>query len=217
MLDFAAQRATMVASQLRTNDVSDGRVRNAMLDIPRERFVPEATVPLAYMEGCIALKSGRFLMDPRSFGKLLQLAAILPDDLVLDLGCGMGYSSAVLSLIAGRVVALEEDGELAGIAERNLSALGMTNAQVVRGPLAEGWPKAAPFDVIIVNGAIEEEPTYLIKQLKNGGRLVTMWRDGAAGHGRLYTIEDGAVGSRSAFDAQVPVLPGFQKRPSFVF
>jgi protein-L-isoaspartate(D-aspartate) O-methyltransferase len=217
MLDSAAQRVNMVATQLRTNDVSDARVRNAMLDLPRERFVPEAAVPLAYMEGCIALKSGRFLMDVRSFGKLLQLATILPGDLVLDLGCGMGYSSAVLSLIAGRVVALEEDVELAGIAERNLRALGSRNVEIVRGPLAQGWPKAAPFDVIVVNGAIEEEPTGLVKQLKSGGRLVTIWRDGAAGHGRLYVNDDGAVGSRSAFDAQVPVLPGFEKRPSFVF
>ncbi|MEA2825492.1 MAG: protein-L-isoaspartate(D-aspartate) O-methyltransferase [Alphaproteobacteria bacterium] len=217
MLDSAAQRANMVACQLRTNDVSDARVRNAMLDIRRERFVPAAAVPLAYMEGCIALKSGRFLMDARSFGKLLQLATILPDDLVLDLGCGMGYSSAVLSLIAGRVVALEEDAELAGIAEQNLRALGTINAEVVRGPLAQGWPEAAPFDVIVVNGAIEEEPAGLVKQLKSGGRLVTIWHDGAAGHGRLYVNDDGAVGNRSAFDAQVPVLPGFEKRRSFAF
>jgi protein-L-isoaspartate(D-aspartate) O-methyltransferase len=169
------------------------------------------------MEGCIALKSGRFLMDVRSFGKLLQLAAILPGDVVLDLGCGMGYSSVVLSLIAGRVVALEEDAELAAAAESNLRALGTVNAEVVRGPLAQGWPKAAPFDVIVINGAIEEEPAALVKQLKSGGRLVTIWRDGAAGHGRLYVNDHGAVGNRSAFDAQVPVLPGFEKRPSFVF
>jgi len=217
MLDSTAQRANMVASQLRTNDVSDARVRNAMLDIPRERFVPEAAVPLAYMEGCIALKSGRFLMDARSFGKLLQLATILPDDLVLDLGCGMGYSSAVLSFIAGRVVGLEEDAELGGIAERNLRALGMMNAEVVRGPLVQGWPKAAPFDVILVNGGIEVEPSGLVRQLKSGGRLVTIWRDGAMGQARLYVNDQGAVGNRSAFDAQVPVLPGFEKRPTFVF
>jgi protein-L-isoaspartate(D-aspartate) O-methyltransferase len=217
MLDAATLRANMVASQLRTNDVSDARVRSAMSVIPRERFVPEAAVPLAYMEGCIALKSGRVMLDARSFGKMLQLATILPDELVLDLGCGMGYSSAVLSLIGGRVIGLEEDAELAAAAERNLSALGTSNVEVVRGPLAKGWPKAAPFDVIVVNGAIEEEPTHLIKQLKSGGRLVTIWREGAAGQGRLYVNEDGAAGSRSAFDAQVPVLPGFEKRPSFVF
>ena len=217
MLDSAAQRANMVATQLRTNDVSDARVRAAMSVVPRERFVPEAVKPLAYMERCIILKNSRVMLDARSFGKLLQLATILPDDLVLDLGCGTGYSSAVLSLIAGRVVALEEDAELAAAAEGNLRALGTTNAEVVRGPLVHGWPKAAPFDVIVMNGGIEVEPAGLVKQLKSGGRLVTIWRDGAAGHARLYVNDEGSVGNRSAFDAQVPVLPGFEKRPSFVF
>jgi protein-L-isoaspartate(D-aspartate) O-methyltransferase len=217
MLDSATLRANMVASQLRTNDVSEARVRHAMGEVPRESFVPEAAAPLAYMEGCIPLKSGRFLMDPRSFGKLLQLATILPDDVVLDLGCGMGYSSAVLSLIAGSVVALEEDAELAARAEVNLGKLGVANVQVVRGALPNGWPKAAPFDVIVMNGAIEEEPAALLKQLKNGGRLVTIWRDGEAGQARLYVKDDGAVGNRTAFDAKVPVLPGFEKIPCFVF
>ena len=217
MLDSATLRANMVASQLRTNDVSDARVRSAMSITPRERFVPEAAAPLAYMEGCIALKGGRVMLDARSFGKLLQLATILPNELVLDLGCGMGYSSAVLSLIAGRVIALEEDAELAAAAEQNLRALGMMNAEIVRGPLVHGWPNLAPFDVIVINGAIEVEPAGLVGQLKSGGRLVTIWREGAAGHARLYVNDDGAVGNRSAFDAQVPVLPGFEKRPSFVF
>src|SRR5258706_7443062 len=217
MFDSAVQRANMVATQLRTNDVSDARVRNAMLVIPRERFVPDAVKPLAYMEGCIALKNNRVMLDARSFGKLLQLATILPDDVALDLGCGTGYSSAVLSLIAGRVVALEEDSELAAAAQDNLRALGTTNAEVVRGPLGHGWPKAAPYDVIVINGGIEVEPAELVKQLRSGGRLVTIWRDGEVGHARLYINDDGALGNRSAFDAQVPVLPGFEKRPSFVF
>jgi protein-L-isoaspartate(D-aspartate) O-methyltransferase len=217
MLDSAAQRANMVATQLRTNDVSDARVRGAMSVIPREIFVPDAAKPLAYMERCIPLKNSRVMLDARSFGKLLQLATILPDDVVLDLGCGMGYSSAVLSLIAGRVVALEEDADLAAAARDNLRALGTVNAEVVRGPLAQGWPQAAPYDVIVVNGGIEVEPAGLVKQLKSGGRLVTIWRDGEAGQARLYINDEGAVGNRSAFDAQVPVLPGFEKRPSFVF
>ena len=217
MLDSTAQRANMVATQLRTKDVTDARVRGAMLVVPRERFVPDALKPVAYMERCIALKDSRVILDPRSFAKLLQLATILPDDSVLDLGSGTGYSSAVLSLIAGRVIALEEDPELAGVAEENLRALGMTNVEFVRGPLAGGWPKAAPFDVIVVNGAVEEEPLRLVKQLRSGGRLVTIWRDGEAGHARLYINDEGAIGNRSAFDAQVPVLPGFEKLPSFVF
>lgn len=217
MLDSALQRANMVATQLRTNDVSDARIRAAMSVVPRERFVPEATKPLAYMERCITLKNSRVMLDARSFGKLLQLATILPEDVVLDLGCGTGYSSAVLSLIAGRVVALEEDSELAAAAQDNLRALGTANAEVVRGPLVHGWPKAAPYDVIVIGGGIEVEPAGLVKQLRSGGRLVTIWRDGEAGHARLYLNDDGTVSNRSAFDAQVPILPGFEKRPSFVF
>jgi len=217
MHDYAAQRANMVATQLRTNDVTDARVRGAMLVVPRELFVPEALKPVAYMERCIALKGGRVILDPRCFAKLLQLATILPDDSVLDLGCATGYSSAVLSLMAGRVIALEEDPELAGFAEENLRAVGAMNVELMRGPLVNGCPKAAPFDVIVINGAVEEEPFGLVKQLRSGGRLVTIWRDGEAGHARLYVNDEGAIGNRSAFDAQVPVLPGFEKRPTFVF
>jgi len=217
MLDTAAQRATMVAAQLRPNDVTDARVRDAMLTIPRERFVPEAMAPMAYTERCIPLGGGRVLLDPRSFAKLLQLAQIGPSDAVLDVGCGTGYSSAVLSLLADRVVALEEDAGLASRAETNLRALGAGNARVVRAPLALGCPQDAPFDVIFLNGAIEEEPLALLEQLKDGGRLVAIRCDGAAGHARLYLKHDGAIGERSAFDAQVPVLPGFEKARSFVF
>src|SRR5258708_5577052 len=197
MLDSALQRANMVATQLRTNDVSDARVRGAMSVVPRERFVPEAVKPLAYMERCITLKNSRVMLDARSFGKLLQLATILPDDVVLDLGCGTGYSSAVLSLIAGRVVALEEDSELASAAQENLRALATTNAEVVRGPLVHGWPKAVPYDVIVINGGIEVEPAGLVKQLRSGGRLVTIWRDGEAVHAHLSLNDYGAVRNRS--------------------
>jgi protein-L-isoaspartate(D-aspartate) O-methyltransferase len=217
MLDTAAQRANMVAAQLRPNDVTDARIRDAMLTVPRERFVPGAMAPVAYMERCIPVGAGRVLLDPRSFAKLLQLAAIRPDDRVLDVGCGTGYSTAVLSLLAGKVVALEENPELAAGAEANLRALGVAHAQVVTGPLVQGCPDRAPFDVIFLNGAIETEPTTLLAQLKDGGRLVAIHRDGAAGHARLYLKHDGAIGERSAFDAQVPLLPGFEKPLSFVF
>jgi protein-L-isoaspartate(D-aspartate) O-methyltransferase len=217
MLDIAAQRSNMVAAQLRPNDVTDARIRSAMATIPRERFVPQALQPVAYMEGCIPLKQGRVLLDPRALGKLLQLAAIAPDDVVLDVGCGTGYSSAVLSLIAARIFALEEDQELAARAGDNLRAFGASNVMVIGGVLAKGCPGHAPFDVILLNGAIDCEPSALLSQLKDGGRLVAIRRDGAAGHAQLYLNHEGAIGERSAFDAQAPVLPGFEKPPRFVF
>lgn len=217
MLDTAAQRANMVAAQLRPNDITDARIRDAMQTILRERFVPEAMAPVAYAERCIPVGGGRVLLDPRSFAKLLQLAAVLPDDHVLDVGCGTGYSATVLSLLAGEVVALEEDPGLAARAEANLGALGVANARVVMKPLAQGCPEQAPYDVIFLNGAIEREPAELLAQLKDGGRLVAVRRQGAAGHAVLYLKHQGAIGERSAFDAQLPVLPGFEKPRSFVF
>jgi len=217
MLDTAAQRANMVAAQLRPNDVTDARIRVAMATIPRERFVPPPLRDVAYMESSIPLKEGRVLLDPRALGKLLQLAEIGPDDVALDVGCGTGYSSAVLSLLAGRVLALEENEELASFAGEALRELGAANVEMLRGPLAKGDPGHAPFDVIFLNGAIDCEPSALLAQLKDGGRLVAIRRDGPAGHAKLYLNHDGAISDRSAFDAQAPILPGFDKPPRFVF
>src|ERR1700684_4290503 len=138
MLDAAALRANMVATQIRTNDVTDARICNAMLTIPRERFVPPGLRPVAYMDCSIPLAKGRVLADPRSFAKLLQLAAVKPDDVVLDVGCATGYSAAVLSLLAGRVFALEENPEFAGAVEENLRAVGAANSSLIRAPLAQG-------------------------------------------------------------------------------
>jgi protein-L-isoaspartate(D-aspartate) O-methyltransferase len=216
MLDTASQRAAMVASQLRPNDVRDARIRDAMLTIPRERFVPPAAIPVAYAEDCISLGSGRVLADPRAFAKLLQLAAVGPDDTVLDVGCATGYSSAVLSLLAGRVIALEEDPVLARQAEQNLQLLS-ANVHVVRGPFAAGCAERGPYDVIFVNGSIEAQPAGLLSQLKDGGRLTAIWRQGAAGQARLYVNHAGAIGERSDFNAFLPVLPGLEKPSTFVF
>ncbi len=215
MLDSIQQRANMVATQLRTNDVTDSRLIQAVLAVPREPFVPESLAALAHMEGCLPLGKGRVLLDLRSFGKLAQLAAIGLEDRVLDVGCGTGYSTAILSELAAAVIGLEQDLDLAAAASENLR--GSPNAEIVCGPLSEGLPAKAPFDVIFLNGAVEDTPGTLIQQLKNGGRLVCIVREGAAGHARVYLKHDGAVGERSAFDATVPVLPGFEKSHSFAF
>ena len=213
MLDSAQQRANMVATQLRTNDVTDARLIKAILAVPREDFVPVSLAPLAYMEGCIALGKGRVLPDIRSFGKMAQLAGIASQDRVLDVGCGTGYSTAVFSQLAAHVIGLEQEGELAAIAAEHLRA--SASAEIARGKMSEGLPAKGPFDVIFLNGAVERTPDILTGQLANRGRLVCVVRDGAAGHARIYVKNDGAIGERAAFDAHLPVLPGFEKARSF--
>lgn len=217
MPDFSVQRAAMVESQLRTNDVTDARILKAMGEIARERFVPAALSAVAYMEGCVPLGKGRALLDPRSFAKLTQLAEVRAADRVLDVGCSTGYSTLVLSRLAAHVVGLEEDGDLKRNAETNLGAAGAANVEIVQGPLNRGCAEKGPFGVILVNGAIETNPDRLMAQLADGGRLVVVVREGAAGHACLYLRHDGAVGERPAFDAQVPLLPGFAKVAGFVF
>jgi protein-L-isoaspartate(D-aspartate) O-methyltransferase len=215
MLDSARQRANMVATQLRTNDVTDSRLIKAMLAVPREDFVPHALAPLAYMEGCIPLGNGRVLLDPRSFAKLAQLAAIQANDNLLDVGCGTGYSTAVLARLAKQVTGLEQDKGLAAAAAKNLE--GVANVEVVSARLSDGFPAKLPYDVIVLNGSVETKPDSLLAQLANGGRLVCVFRHEAAGHACLYLKNDDAIGDRSTFDAQVPLLPGFEKARRFAF
>jgi protein-L-isoaspartate(D-aspartate) O-methyltransferase len=213
----SARRTAMVDSQLRTNDVTEPRLVKAMGEVARERFVPAALSAVAYMEACVPLAGGRVLLDPRCFGKLAQLAAIQPTDHVLDVACGTGYSTVVLAQLAAHVTGLEEDMALVQAAAKNLSGLHIKNAEIIHGELVQGWREKAPYDVIFVNGAIAVKPVSLLGQLNDGGRLVCVMRDGAAGHGCLYTKHDGAIGERSSFEAQLPVLSGFEKTLGFVF
>ncbi|MDO8840281.1 MAG: protein-L-isoaspartate O-methyltransferase [Parvibaculum sp.] len=221
MTDFAAARHNMVESQVRVNAVTDGRVIDAMSAIPRERFVPPPRQSLAYMDEDIALTDGggspRFLMEPRVFAKLAQLAAVGLDDLVLDVGCGTGYSTAVLSHLAGTVVALESDSELAARAAAALADLGVDNAVVVTGALNEGYAKQAPYDVIFFSGAIGFIPEGFKAQLKDGGRIVAVLGDGILGRARIYVRAGDTLSGRDAFDANVQPLPGFVATESFVF
>jgi len=217
MLDTAVQRANMVAAQLRTNDVRDARICRAMEIVPREIFVPEAFRPVAYMERPIDLAPNRVLMDARCFGKLLQLAAIRPEDVILDVACGTGYSSAVLGMLGARVFAVEEKEQLASEAQLRLQELPTENVELVRGKLTDGDPAHAPFDVIVLGGAIEQRPASLLDQLKDGGRLVAVRREGAASYGCLYLRHGAAIGERAGFDAWLPVLPGFENPRGFTF
>lgn len=221
--DFSKQRATMVEGQLRTSDITFVPLLEAMADIPREAFVPARRKSLAYMDEDLEIaaaeagRRARYLMEAAQFAKLVQLTQVSASDFVLDVGCGTGYSSAVLSRLASSVVALECDAALAESATATLSELGYDNIAVVQGPLEEGWAPEAPYDVIIVGGAVDLVPEALLAQLKDGGRLAVVRGHGNAGFAELYVKDDGVVSSRRTSNSAVKPLPGFEKLPTFVF
>jgi len=215
--DFAEQRVKMVDGQLRTTDVTNAALLDAMLQVPRELFVPAQRQALAYIDEDIALGAGRYLMEPSPFAKLVQLADIRADDFVLDVGCATGYSAVVLSRLCSSVVAVECDPELVARASEAVAALGYDNVAVVEGPLEKGYPSEAPYDVIVVEGAVELVPDELLAQLKDGGRLVAVFGTGHAAMARLYVREGETVSARRAFNAAVRPLPGFARKPSFQF
>jgi protein-L-isoaspartate(D-aspartate) O-methyltransferase len=223
MIDFAAARRIMVDSQVRTSDVTDLRLIAAMLAVPRERFLPAEQADLAYLDFDVPASvaqagvPARRLLKPMVLAKLLQAAEIADGDHVLDVGCATGYSSAVLARLAHAVVALEQDTALAEVARDNLRALGTSRVRLVTGPLADGWPPEAPYDVIVLNGASEVVPKTLLRQLKPGGRLVGVLGRGPAGKATLYRSIGGECGGRPIFDAAAPLLPGFAAAPAFVF
>ena len=223
MIDFVAARRIMVDSQVRTSDVTDLRLIAAMSTLPRERFLPAEQADLAYLDCDIpaaAAAAGepvRRLLKPMVLAKLLQAAEIGEGDHVLDVGCATGYASAVLAQLAHAVVALEQDAGLAERARDNLQALGMSRVQVVTGPLADGWPPQAPYDVIVLDGASEVAPKALLRQLKPGGRLVGVLGRGPLGKAMLYCSIGGECGGRPIFDAAAPLLPGFAAPAAFVF
>lgn len=220
--DFSEQRVKMVDGQVRTTDVTSAPVLSAMLAVPRERFVPQSRAGLAYIDENILISAARgpgarYLMRPSPFAKLLQLADIAPSDNVLDVGAGTGYAAAVLSRLARSVVALESDPALADQAESILSGIAADNVTVVRGDLAAGHTGKAPYDVIFVGGSVAELPDALAAQLAEGGRLVVVEGSGNAGIARIYVKSNGAVTGRSAFNAAVMPLPGFERVASFQF
>ena len=217
MSDFAAARRNMIDSQLRPNRVLDPRVAQAMAEVPREAFVPGALGGVAYVDEDLEIAPGRYLMEPMVFGRLLQVAAIGPDDIVLDLGCGGGYSTAVLARLAGTVVAVEPDPALRAQATEAMARIGADNAAVVDGDLAAGIPGQGPYDVIVLGGAAETIPSALKEQLAEGGRLVAVLvRDGV---GKATVIErQGALfGTREVFEAATPILPGLTLNKGFSF
>ena len=217
MFDSATARLKMVDGQVRPADVTSPELITALLDLPRERFVPAGLEAQAYVDGEIEIAPGRALPRPLVLARLIQSARVTRGDHVLDVGCGLGYSSAVLARLAGSVVALEADAALARQAKAALAANGAGNVDVVCGPLTEGWPAAAPYDLILLNGTTEIAPETLGRQFKPDGRLVCMFGRGPVTNGTIFRLAEGRLVGRSIFDAGAPLLPGFTAPPAFVF
>jgi protein-L-isoaspartate(D-aspartate) O-methyltransferase len=222
MMDFVAARRMMVDGQVRTSDVTDLRLIAAMLEIPRERFLPQEQAALAYLDrdvpvGAAGEGGPRRLLKPMVLAKLMQAAEPGEDDHVLDVGCATGYSSALLGRLAGSVTALEQDPALAQRATDILREIGAANVRVVTAGLSAGWPAAAPYDVIFLNGATEVAPKALLHQLKPGGRLVCVLGRAPNGRAMLYRSAGAEPSGRPIFDAAAPVLPGMARPEAFVF
>lgn len=218
MVDYTTARMNMVDSQLRTNRVTDPRVLDAFEEVPRERFVPRHLQPIAYVDEDLKITEERYLMEPMVLARLLDAAEIAADDVVLVVGAATGYSCALVARIAATVVGLESDRKLAGQAEKTLDELGADNAVIVTGDLAKGYPKQAPYNVVLINGAVAEVPRRMTDELAEGGRLLTVLKAGP-GMGKAVRFErvGDAVGRRTLFDAATPILPGFEREPGFVF
>jgi len=217
MSDYAVQRFNMVETQVRTNDVTDPRIHAAMRTVAREQFVPAEKRSVAYADLALEIAPGRFVPDPRTFAKLLQLAAVRDTDSVLDVACATGYSTVVIAKLAKRVTGLEQDADLVRVADEAVRSSGTSNASIVRGELSEGFRPAAPFDVIFVNGAVEAVPESLLTQLGEGGRLVAVVRADGQSRAQLFLREKGHVACRVDFDSGMPLLAGFRKAVGFVF
>jgi len=221
--DFSERRLKMVDGQVRTTDVTSAPLIDAMLSVPREFFVDAGQRDLAYIDEDIRISVGangggaRYLMEPSPLAKLLQLAEIDASDSVLDVGCGTGYSAAILSQLARSVVALESDPALAEAAKSALSGLGCQNVTVVTGPLPQGQAAKGPYNVIFIGGSVEEVPAALLDQLAEEGRLVAVEGQGNAGVARLFFKAGGVVTGRRAFNAAIKPLPGFERIHAFEF
>jgi protein-L-isoaspartate(D-aspartate) O-methyltransferase len=223
MIDYAIARENMIESQVRPNGITDRALIEAMEEVPRELFVPEDMKSLAYMDEDVPLATGadgrkRYLIEPMAFARMVQAAGIHSDDIVLDVGCGAGYSTAVLSKLAQLVIGVDSNEAFVNAAQDNLLKLVINNAVVFNSSPKDGHPSEAPYNVIIINGRVDHVPETLLSQLAEGGRLVAVAGDHENAQAMVYTKADGVAAARYAFDASIPVLPGFEKPdPGFVF
>lgn len=218
MFDYRAARLNMVESQLRTNKVHDEAILDAFLEVPRERFVPEHLAGIAYIDEDVPLGGGRCLLEPMVLARLLQLAEIGPEDGVLEIGAATGYATAILARLAQRVIAVEGDQRLVAIARLRMQEMQNGNVTLLEGRLEEGYPAGAPYEVIVIGGAVAAIPDAIVRQLAEGGRLVTVMKPpNGPGHAALMTRSAGLLSQRAQFDAGTALLPGFAPAPGFVF
>lgn len=215
MNDFATRRTFMVDTQVRPSDVTKFTIIDAMLSVPREAFVPDEKREAAYIGENLDLGGGRVILEARTLAKMLDALDIQNDEVVLDIGCGLGYSSAVISKMAEAVVAVEEN-EFADEAQALLSDQGIDNVAVVEGDLREGAAKSGPYDVILLQGSVESLPEAIEAQLEDGGRIACIWQEGALGVVRIGYKLDGRINWRFSFNAGAPVLPGFARHQEFI-
>lgn len=211
---FETMRLAMVSNQLRTTAVNDARVVAALRAVPREAFVPADRAVIAYVDNAIPLGGGRSLNAPMATGRLLTELATRPGDRALIVGAATGYSAALLARLVDNVVALEEDANLLG-ALRGASLNG--NVSVAEGPLAAGWPDGAPYDVILIDGAVEQVPQALIDQLADGGRLAVAILERGVSRLSIGRKAGGAFGVVAFADADAAPLPGFAEPAGFQF
>ena len=222
MADFALQRKNMVESQVRPSDITDRRIIRAMLDLPREAFCPATVRATAYRDEMLALndhkgRRARFAAAPRVLAKMIQALELDDSSSVLEIGTGTGYGAAVLSKIAVRVITVEADPALAEFARSALAAIGAANVAVIEGNFTDGHAAAAPYDAILINGAVQQVPRAVLDQLKDGGRLVTVMVDDNLGRLTVWQRIGGTFDRRVVSDAAAPMLPGFEKPATFVF
>ena len=221
MSGFATARQKMVDGQVRTSDVTDIRILDAMLALPREAFVPERLRAVAYLDRDLEFReegaSSRFLIKPAVSAKMLQAAEIKDTDWVLVAGTAPAYTAGLAARLASQVIATESDANQAAKAKEVLAQFGLANVTFTAAAPARGDPENAPYDVIVIEGATEIEPTALLGQLSDGGRLVCLLGGGPAGKAVLYKRSGEDVGERPLFDAGAGVLPGFAKPPAFAF
>lgn len=217
MSDYTTRRTVMVDTQIRPSDVTKFPIIDAMLATPREAYVPRHMKEAAYIGENIDLGGNRVMLDPRTLAKMLDALDIRGDELVLDIGSAYGYSAAVMARMAEAVVAVEEDETMAGEAQGILSEQGADNVIVHEGPLTAGAPEHGPYDVIVIQGAVEHLPAAITDQLKEGGRIACLFTEGTLGVVRIGYKIDGDMNWRFAFNAGAPVLAGFERHAAFTF
>ncbi|MDX8347473.1 protein-L-isoaspartate O-methyltransferase [Cognatiyoonia sp. IB215446] len=215
MTDYTARRTMMVDTQVRPSDVTKFPIIDAMLSVPREPFVPDRLREAAYIGENLDIGGDRVLLEPRTLAKMLDALDIQPNEVSLDIACGLGYSTALLAHLCDFVVAVEDDAGRAEEAQALLSEHGVDNAAVMHGTLSEGAAKSGPYDVIIIQGGVAEVPAALEDQLREGGRIACVFAEGTLGVVRIGYKIDGVVNWRFSFNAGAPVLPGFEKQDVF--